>query len=146
MNRLIVAVDIGHFKAYKLTKEPMESARIKLIENYDSLEGHGKISEKMSDRAGRFGTVGSKNGISTGSGEAHNTELEHSKRMLKLIARDINSLILKGNYDGWYLAAGKKINGQIVENLDPTVKAKLEKNISSDLTKADKSAILGHFE
>jgi hypothetical protein len=145
MNRLIIAVDLGHFKAYKVTKEPMESARIELIESYDSLGGHGKISEKVSDRAGRFGTVGSKNGIATGSGEAHNTELENSKRMLKLIANDINSLITKGGYDSWYLAAGKKINSHILENLEPSVKARLEKNISSDLTKVDKSAILDHF-
>lgn len=148
MNKLIIAVDIGHFKAYRVTKEPSESPRIELIESFDTLKGHGKISEKVSDNLGRFGTAGNQNGsvTNTGTGEPHNTELENSQRMLKLIAGNINSLITKGNYDSWYLAAGKKINNSILEYLEPSVKAKLEKNISSDLTNADKSSILGHFE
>ncbi|MBI5102536.1 MAG: host attachment protein [Nitrospirae bacterium] len=146
MKKIIVTVDLGHFKAYNVTKEDMESPRITLIESYDSVEGHGKISEKFSDKTGRFGSVGSKNGTTTGSGEPHNTQLENSKRQLKLIAKDINSIITRGNCDGWYLAAGKKINNQIVENLDPSVRAKLEKNILSDLTKADKAALLDRFQ
>ncbi len=68
MQKKIVAVDLGHFKAYRRTKEPMESAKITLVESYDSIEGHGKISEKLSDKTGRFGNMGSKNGVATGSG------------------------------------------------------------------------------
>ncbi|MHB8880251.1 MAG: host attachment protein [Thermodesulfovibrionales bacterium] len=145
MNRLIVAVDLGHFKAYRLIKEPEESPRLELIESYDTLEGHGRMSEKVSDSLGRFGT-GGQNGLATHSGEPHNIELENSRRAVKLIARDINSLITKTACDGWYLAAGKQINGQILGSLDSSVRAKLNKNISLDLTKVEKSAILGHFE
>jgi hypothetical protein len=38
-----------------------------------------------------------------------------------------------------------KMNGQIVEKLTPEVKIKLDKNIAADLTKIDKSEVLGHF-
>ncbi|MGC2061626.1 MAG: host attachment protein [Thermodesulfovibrionales bacterium] len=145
MNKIIIAVDLGHFKAYSVTKEPLESTRIKLIESYDSLEGHGKISEKLSDKTGRFGSIGSRNSIATGSGEEHNTAMENSRRLAKLMAKDINAIVERNKCDSWFLAAVKKINGLIVENLAPAVKAKLERNIASDLTKIDKSEILNHF-
>lgn len=145
MNKIIVAVDLGHFKAYSVTKEPLESTRIKLIESYDSLEGHGKISEKLSDKTGRFGSLGSRNNTATGSGEEHNAVLENIRRLAKLMAKDINAIVEGNNCDSWLLAADKKINGLIVEKLAPAVKARLEKNITSNLTKIDKSEILGYF-
>jgi hypothetical protein len=55
MNKIIIAVDLGHFKAYKITKNPMESTRTKLIKSYDAIDAHGKLSEKLTDNAGRFG-------------------------------------------------------------------------------------------
>jgi len=38
------------------------------------------------------------------------------------------------------------INSQILENLEAGVKAKLDKNIMSNLTNTDKSDIMKHFE
>ncbi|MBI5640981.1 MAG: host attachment protein [Nitrospirae bacterium] len=146
MKKIIITVDLGHFKAYRVTKNPMESARAELIESYDSIEAHGKLSEKFSDANGRFGLSGGKNGSPTGNGEPHNTGLEMEKRHLKLISKDINTIILKEDCEKWHLAASKKINGKIVENLAPAVKARLDKNITSDLTKVGKAELLGYFE
>ncbi|MBA4373782.1 MAG: hypothetical protein C0402_13095 [Thermodesulfovibrio sp.] len=145
MKKIIIAVDLGHFKAYSVTKAPLESTRVTLIESYDSPAGHGKISDKLSDKTGRFGSVGGRNSKSTGSGEEHNAALENSRRLAKLMAREINAIIKRNNCDSWFLAAVKKINALVVENLTPAVKAKLERNILSDLTKTDKSEILHHF-
>ncbi len=63
-----------------------------------------------------------------------------------MIAKDINTLIDKEDCKKWYLAAGKKINSQIIKNLKPEIKARLGKNIPADLTKIDKSKILSYFE
>jgi len=145
MKKIIIAVDLGHFKAYSVTKEPLESTRVNLIESYDSLEGHGKISEKLSDKSGRFGSIGSRNSKTTGSGEEHHAALENSRRVAKQMAKNINAIVGRNSCDSWFLAAVKKINALIVENLTPAVKAKLEMNIVSDLTKIDKSEILNHF-
>ena len=145
MNKMIVTVDLGHFKAYSFTETPTGD-KIELIESYDSVESHGKFSEKFSDANGRFGESGGKNGTASGNSEPHNTALELEKRAIKLIARNINSLILQEDCKKWYMAASKKINSQIVENLDPTVTARMEKNISSDLTKIPKAEILKHFK
>ena len=144
--KLIIAVDLGHFKAYKVTKNDLESPRVDLIESYDTIEAHGKLSDKLTDAAGRFGVGGGKNGAAKGYGEPHNLTLEMEKKAARLIAHDINTLIKKEGSPKWYLAATKMINSQILDNLDSEVKAKLDKNITSNLTNADKSDIMKHFK
>jgi len=146
MDRVIIAVDLGHFKAFRVTKNDLESPRIELIESYDSVEAHGKLSDKLTDSAGRFGVGGGKNGAAKGYGEPHNMELEMEKKAAKLIAKDINTIIKKEGSPKWDLAASKMINNQILDNLEAGVKAKLDKNITSDLTKIDKSDIMKHFK
>jgi len=143
---IIIAADLGHFKAYRITKDPMEeSPRVTLIEGYDSIEGHGKLGDKLSDSAGRFRKMGIKDEAAKGAGERHNIELETEKKIIRMIARDIDDLIVSEKCEKWHLAATEKINGHIVEKLTPEVKIKLDKNIAADLTKIDKSEILGHF-
>lgn len=143
---IIITVDLGHFKAYRITKDPLEaSPEITLIESYDSIEGHGKLGDKLSDAAGRFRRGGGKEESATGSGERHNIELETENKIIKMIAKDINTLIDIEDCGKWYLAAGKKINRKIIENLKPEIKARLFKNITANLTKIGKSEILSHF-
>lgn len=146
MDKVIIAVDLGHFRAYRVTKQEHESPKIQLIESYDSVESHGKLSDKLSDTAGRFGVGGGKNGAAKGYGEPHNIELEMEKKATKLISNDINAIIKREGSLKWYLAASTMINSQIIDNLDPEVKAKLDKNITSNLTKTDKADIMKHFE
>lgn len=143
---LIITADLGHFKAYRITKELLESPRVTLINSYDSIEGHGKLGDKLSDAAGRFGRGGGKKESAKGVGERHNIELQIQKKLAKMIAKDINVLIDREDCEKWYLAAGKKINRRIIESLTPETKTKLDKNITADLTKVNKSEILNHFE
>jgi hypothetical protein len=146
MNKIIIIVDSGHFKAFKVTKAQMESARITLIEGYDSIDAHGKLGEKFSDRAGRFNRGDGQRKEAKGSGEPHNMKIELEKRLTKLIANDINSLITREDFPKWNLSAPGKINGQIIENLAPDVKNKLGESITADLTKTAKSKILSYFK
>lgn len=146
MDRLIIAVDLGHFKAYKVSTDSPGSPKIKLVESYDSIEGHGKLSEKVSDGAGRFSEGGGKNGAAKGYGEPHNIELEAEKKAARLIAKDIVAIIAREGTKKWWFAAANKLNSLIMENLDPGIKAKMDKNINSNLTKTNKSEILKHFQ
>ena len=146
MKKIIIAADLGHFRAYSVTTDKWESPRVELIESYDSTEAHGKLSEKYSDANGKFGMMGGKRGAACGNGEPHNVRLEAERRMTKLIARGINALIGREGHERWYLAAPEEINKQITKNLAPSVKSKLSGNIAENLTKTRKSEILGHFE
>ena len=143
---IIITIDLGHFKAYRVTEDPPDiSPRVTLIESYDSIEGHGKLGDKLSDAGGRFRRSGAKEEVATGSGERHNIELEIEKKLSKMIAMDIDALIENEKCDEWYLASGKKINRKIIDNLKPEVKDRLVKNITADLIGVGKAEILSHF-
>jgi len=144
MDNVIVVADLGHFKAYGLTKEPMESPKLELLKSYDAIAANGKLSEKLSDGAGSFGEKVGKGGAK-GYGEAHNLGLEIQKRLIKQIAENIGDIIKKGKCKRWHLAAAGTINKQIIANLEPDVKTKLDKNVLSDLTKVKKSKLLEYF-
>ena len=145
MSTIVITVDLGHFKAYRVTRDPLGRPIIDLIESYDSLEGHGKLGDKLSDIAGRFTGGGGKGEVAKGYGEPHHLESETRKKLEKMIAMDINALIEKERPENWYLAATEKINKEIIKNLEPKIKAKMDKNIPVDLTKTSKSEILSHF-
>ncbi len=149
MDKLIIAVDLGHFRAFRVKEEPLGRGKIDLIESYDSLEAHGKLLEKITDQAGRFRLGGGKGGPSKakGYGEAHNIKLEADKRLTKLLAKDICALLSKeNNYDKWYFAAPDEINSRILENLDSSLRGRLGKNVVANLTKFKKRDILKYFE
>jgi len=107
--------------------------------------GHGKLGDKLSDAAGRFSRGGGKDEVAQGSGERHNIGLETEKKIIKMIAKDIGAVVDSEKCEKWYLAAGKKINNQIVANLKPEVKARLDKNIAANLSRIEKSEILSYF-
>jgi hypothetical protein len=146
MSKLIFVVDLGHFKAYRVTKDPFEkSAKTELIESYESIEARLKLSDKLSDAAGRYRQDSGKNGKAAGFGEAHNIALEAEKRLIRQIAADITEIVLREKCDKWSLAAPRNINGQILDHLETHVKAKLGRNVPSNLTKTGKTELLTYF-
>jgi hypothetical protein len=145
MNKLVFVCDLGHFRAYKLSKTDQGTAKLDMIESIDSVEAHGKFSDKLSDRAGNFGRTVGQAAAARGSGEAHNIVSETEKRVVKKIAGFINKIVKDENPDGWYLAAEKAITSQLQEGIEPEVKTKLEKSIQANLTKAEKSEIIKRF-
>jgi hypothetical protein len=145
MDRIIIVVDLGRFRAYLVTQKILESPHLKMIESYDSIEGRTKLTDKVTDSAGRFSRKASGT-KSAGYPEQHNLELEEDKKIIKKIADDIDALLSKNNSAEWYFAAPTEINSRIVERLSPGTKARLAKNVPADITKAKKADILSYFE
>jgi hypothetical protein len=141
---VIIVVDLGHFKAFRVISSELESTRIELIKDYDTIETHLKMSEKVSDRAGSFGS-GSGKKTRKGYGEPHNIETEKKKRVIKQISVEIEKLLKKESPARWFLAADKSINKQIVENLSPKTNSMLDKSIIADLTKTAKNKLISRF-
>ena len=142
---IIFVVDLGHFKAYRISKTPT-GPKIDVIESRDYINAHEKLSEKVTDRAGRFGLQRGKGGAAKGYGEPHNLELEEEKRLLKHIAEDIAAVMGREKCREWYLAAPGEINGRIVGSLAPGLASGLSKNVQADLTKIKKADLLSYFE
>ena len=78
-------------------------------------------------------------------GERHNIELESRKRFVRQLALRLNALARSQDVDRCFLAASREINNQLLEELEPQLRAKVAKNVSADLTKLGKTEILSHF-
>ena len=144
--KLIILSDLGSLKAYCVTRDEItEEQRIDLLQGYDSLLGHDRISENLTDQAGRFPTG---NGIGSGQmshGDKHHLEQEIKNRIIRQLARDISDIVSREQPDSWYFAANNEIDGKIIDALDPAVRQKLSKRVRSNLTKVRKEDLLNYF-
>jgi hypothetical protein len=147
-NTLVVVTDLGGFKAYRLENhQPKQPPRLELVEEFDNAAAHSKLVEKVTDLSGRFprgtGVSNAKGAMS--DGERHNIELESRKRMVRQLAQRLNALARGKEVERCLLAASREINHQLLDELEPQVRAKIEKNVPADLTKLDGAEILRRF-
>ncbi len=143
-NTLLVVADLACFKAYKIDgSENHSSPRLQLIEEFTNPDAHGKLVDKVTDQSGRF-PRGTGSGAMS-DGERHNIELESRKRLVRQLAQKLNRIAKENGFERYLLAASKEINHQLLEELDPEVRARLTKTISADLTKIEKAQLLKHF-
>ncbi|PWU15216.1 MAG: hypothetical protein C5B50_15760 [Verrucomicrobia bacterium] len=144
---LVVVADLGCMKAYRLTSDELSrNPRLEPIEEFTSAEAHGKLVDWVSDSSGRFprGTAGP-NGAAMSDGERHNIELEKRKRLVRSLAQRVNALAKNKEFERCFLAASREIVHQLIEELEPQVRAKIAKNVPADLTKAGRLEIMKHF-
>lgn len=145
-DKLIILTDLGSFKAFRVTRDEMtQNQHIQLIENFEPVDGHAKVQDKVTDQAGRF-PVG--NGIGGGPmshGENHNLQTEIQRRVIRFLSESINDVIQRENPDIWYFAANREIDQKILDGIDPGVRAKMKKHVRSDLTKVEKTDLLSFF-
>ena len=148
-NTLVVVTDLGCFKAFRLENhDPHTSPRLELIEQFDNPDAHERLVDKVTDLSGRF-RRGTGNPNTTGGamsdGERHNIELEHRKRIVRQLARRFNNLARNREIERCLLAASREINHQLLDELEPQVRAKIEKNLPADLTKIERAQLLSYF-
>jgi hypothetical protein len=150
MNTLLVVADLAGFKAFKLDTEgnPLgnQTPRMDLLQQYSNAEAHLRLTDKVTDLAGRFPRrTGARTIGAMSDGERHNIELEARKRLIRDIAARVNALARQPEIDRCLLAASKEINNPLVQELEPGVRAKIVKNIPVDLMKFGQAEILRRF-
>ncbi len=146
-NTLLVVADLGGLKAFKVENNQVHrTPRLELLEEFENAEAHGRLVDRVSDLSGRFprGT-GLKAGGAMSDGERHNIELETRKRLVRQLAERLNNLARKAEVETCFLAASKEINHQLVDALEPQVRAKITKNLTADLTKVERAELLSRF-
>lgn len=144
MAEIIVTADRGHFRAYRVLKSPMESDRLELIQSYEVLAGHGRMADRLSDKAGRFASGRDQN-LRKGSGEPTRFERETEKRIISIIARNIDKVIEAEHAEQWNFAADKSLNGRILRKLTDAVLTRLKRNLVADLTGTAPASLLERF-
>jgi hypothetical protein len=146
---LIVVADLAGFKAFKLDDDSLHSTpRLELIEQFQNEDARNHLIEQVSDLSGRFPRrTGSANGNGAMSdGERHNIELEQRKRCVRRIANRLNLIMREATVERCFLAASREINNALLDELELQVRNKIGINVPADLTKVDRSELLGHFK
>jgi hypothetical protein len=148
MNTLLVVADLAGFKVFKLNNNNHlnRTPRLEILDQFENAQAHGRLVEKVTDLSGRFrrGT-GLKNGGAMSDGERHNIQLESRKRQVRQMAQRLNELARDPDVERCFLAASREINHQLLDELEPKVRAKIAKNVPADLTKLERPEILRHF-
>lgn len=146
-NTLVVIADLGCLRAFWLDNNHLSrTPRLEPVEEFESPEAHSKLGDKVSDLSGRFSRGGMMAAAGAmADGERHNIELETRKRLVRQLARRLNTLARPSEVERCLLAASREINHQLLEELEPLVRAKIQKNVPSDLTKLERTEILAHF-
>jgi hypothetical protein len=143
-NTLVVVSDLGTFKAFKLDRSPEKhTPYLELLEEYETVDAHGKLLDKVTDQAGRFRVPTAKMAMSYG--ERQKIELELRKRLIRQLAERLQSWLNRPDIDACYFSCSKEANQQVCALLKNGVRHKIQRNIAQDLTRIDKAKILEHF-
>ena len=142
-NTIIVATDLGAFKAYRLDRTQMNTPRLELIEEMELVDGHGRLGDKVTDHAGRYAIP--MQSMAMSYGERQKIGLELRRRLVKQIAARLTKLASRRDVEEIYFSAASKVNEMILEEAGPQVRGKIEKNVPCNLAKLEKSELLRHF-
>lgn len=140
---IIVATDLGTFKAYQLDRTELNTPRLELVEEMELLDGHGRLSDKVTDQAGRYSVP--MQSMAMSYGERQKIGLELRRRLVKQVAERLKKLAERRDTDAIFFAASSEVNDMILNEAGPQVRAKIEKNVASNLTNVDKGELLRHF-
>ncbi len=147
-NTLIVVVDLDQLKAYRVGDDPFHSnPRLELVEQFNTGASR-KLVEEATDLAGRFprATVSHKIMGGMSAGERHNIELEKRKRCLRMLGKRISALLGDPAVERCFLAASREMINALLEEIPMQARSKIEIALRANLTKVDKTELLGHFK
>ena len=141
---LVVVADRGSLKAYRVDDTPTRGPSLHLVQAFDTTDAHGKLSDKVTDSAGRYAADGA--GAHPGASIAE-TKLENEtdRRIYKQLADQIAKVVKKDAASGWSFAAAAEIHGAIVDLLPHDVRNRIVEHVKSDLVKIESAKLASHF-
>jgi len=142
--KLLIVTDLGVLKAYEVVLTPMHTPRLEPLDQVVLEAARHRVVDTVTDLAGRHVAPTHKNWGAPVTDD-HNLKLETRHRLIRRIAGHIGQLIRRNDYEGCWLAAHKEINHQILDELPKSIRARVEKNLPRDLTKAGQKELLEHF-
>jgi hypothetical protein len=143
---LIIVLDRGCLKAFKVFHNSWETnPRIDLLQEIQTA-AHGKLSDWLTDKPGRFpgsGPIGDK---ARAHGENHHLESEFHRRMIQQLAKHAENILRQHpECDCWHLATPREISRELMDRLSPQAIDGLRICLPENLVKASEAEILDHF-
>lgn len=141
---LVIVADRGSLKAYRVDDTPTRGPSLHLVQAFDTTDAHGKLSDKVTDSAGRYAADGA--GAHLGASIAE-TKLENEtdRRIYKQLADQIAKIVKSDAANGWSFAAAAEIHGAIVDLLPNDVRNRIVEHVKSDLVKIESAKLPSHF-
>ncbi len=150
MNTVVVAANLGHLKAFRVAETPTRGRKLELIDEVEFPEAHLRIHEKSTDTLGRYksaagmGPMGPMTAMS--GGEALRLEEEQQKRLVKLVAERIGTVLQHERPETWNFAASSEIHQAILQELPKDLRHRALHRVRSDLTKVPACELLAYFK
>lgn len=139
----MIVTDLGRMKAFRITRDedaPNTSPAFTDLVDDDLDNLHSKVSDRVTDQAGRFPSGPSGMAI----GERHSEEDEARQNQLHAIADRINRVA--GDERGEiYLAAPPTMQRPLLAQLSSAVRGRILRNLALDLVKVPKLELLRRF-
>jgi hypothetical protein len=147
--KLIIVADLGLLRAYRQTQKAKDrQPHLELITELKLAKAHEKLSDQVSDQAGRFPSGGGAAGISgdLSAGEQLHKGIEQDQRLIQKLAEKINELLANVKVTNCVLAASTPIHKQLLDALEPKARDKISQVLASNLAKKAPNELPGHFE
>lgn len=147
--KLIIVTDLGLLRAYREVKGQQDHApHLELIRELRPQAAHEKLSDQVSDQAGRFSRGSGAGKIIPGdlsAGERLNLDAEQTRRLLGRLAETIDTLLANEAVTDCALAASEPVYRQLLDALNPKAREKISRVLPSNLAKTDPGQLRGHF-
>ncbi|HQZ29746.1 MAG: host attachment protein [Verrucomicrobiales bacterium] len=146
---LLIVADLGLLRAYRVTQNDADrQPHLELVEESKPESAHGKLSDQVTDQAGRFPKGGGSASIpgNLAAGENLNAEGEQERQLIKEMAGRIDALLIDKAVTRCSIALSGAIHNQVLEAIAPEARAKIGEVLASNLAKTPPSELPSHFQ
>ena len=143
----VIVADRGSLKAFRVEETPTRGPSLQLVQAFNLTDAHGKLSDKLSDLAGRFPVTNGAGAHRGAASIAERTQLENEtdRRLYKQLADEITKVVSENSTEGWSFAAPAEMHSAIVDLLPARVRDRIIEHVKSDLVKVEPAKLAAHF-
>ncbi len=135
-SHLIITANLGTLKAYRILESSVAHRReAELVKDVEYHSAHQKLSEMVSDRAGRFRGSGVASAPNRSFPEDHHLKTEIKEDVIRQIAHDINSIVAHSEDEHIYLALPQVIAKDVNRHLEHQAVSRIAKEHAGDIVK-----------
>ena len=146
-SKLVIAANLGLLRAYREFQRRADiEPHLELIKELKLQAAHEKISDQVSDKAGRFPRHGFGISASDSANARRNRDAEQQRRLIKRLAETVNELLVDESVDECRLAISAPIHRQLLDALDHRAREKVTQVLASDLAGTNPQSLKVHFE
>jgi Protein required for attachment to host cells len=126
---LIIVVDRGSLRAYRVEETPTRGPHLKLVQAFE-------VTDVMNAASTRH---------TTPMTDWPQLEAEMGRQICKELASEIAKIVERSSGEGWSFAAPASIHAAIVDLLPAEIRERIVERLKSDLVKIEPAKLPEHF-